>query len=146
MTALWSQQKAIDKLLLSFWQEVEMNLESYYVMFQLGKLRFFAMQVWPLIQSCAEFLLDEQLSRYGERLADYNNVLDDFRKYEQWYAADIKNKTKENGLVLTAKRDAAQAKFDAGLEEVIKTALISLQGRLLAMKILKEKSRFLERV
>ena len=124
------------RLLLEFHDEVCRNWEAYYVMFQLGKLRAFELAVWKKIKSDAHLPIDGRIRTSLEILEDYNIAFDDFKKYEQWYSADIDRKTRENSLVLHEKREAANAKFQP-LEAVVKTAREVLEQQLHAQKILK---------
>ena len=124
------------RLLLAFYEEIKDNLESYYVMFQIGKLRFFKLEGWEQAMAFPHGEWDSAVVHYAERLREYLRALKEFKEYEDWYASDINNKSQETGRVLHGKREAAQAKFE-GLEPVIKAALSSVEGQLKTMKILK---------
>jgi hypothetical protein len=132
----WKKSKERRKLLLSFYEELKKNLESYYVMDQLGRFRFFRMQTWGRIKPEADSFRNSDLETYVRRLEEYNALLDDFTKYEQWYSADINNKTPASAKILHDKREEPRQKFQ-GLEPVIKAALRNFEQYLLKTKILK---------
>ena len=125
------------RLLSEFYDEVCRNWEAYYVMFQLGKLRAFELDVWKKIKSDSHQPIDGKVRRSLEILEDYNAAFDDFKKFEQWYSADIERKTRDNSLILHDKREAANNKFQP-LEAVVKTAREVLEEQLRAQKILKK--------
>ena len=121
---------------LDFYEEIEKNLESYYVMFQLGRLRFFQLEHWLKQGANPAVVSDRNVQHYGQRLQEYNQILEGFKKFEQWYASDINNKTKENGVLLHQKREEAETKFN-GLESVILEAKKAFALQLQEKKILK---------
>ena len=121
---------------LEFYAEVEKNLESYYVMFQLDRLRFFNLEAWERIKNNADIRLTSDVLRYIEVINDYNQTLKIFKDYEEWYSSDLKNKIPENGRILHAKKDAAQEKFQ-GLENIIKRAQQNVRQQLMDLKIMK---------
>ncbi len=122
------------RLLLDFLAEIEKNLESYYVMDQIGRLRFFSLESWEKVKGYEDLTFGQEIRNYVQALSEYNRLLKDFKDYEQWYAADIERKNQENGKLLHAKKEASGQKFK-GLDQVIKPALISLREKLIAMKI-----------
>ena len=134
----WKDKKARQNLFLDFYEELKKNLESYYVMDQLGRFRFFRMETWLRIKNSGNpaILGDKMINDYAQRLQEYNAVTDDFTKYEQWYGSDIENKTPANARILHDKREEPRIKFQ-GLEGVIKSAIQSFEKKLLEEKILK---------
>ena len=132
----WKNKKTQHKVLLEFYQELKKNLESYYVMDQLGRFRFFRLESWPQAKDYLALGADPVILAYIHRLGKYHAVLDDFTKYEQWYAADLNNKTPDNGRILHDKREEVKKKFP-GLETVIKSALQSFEKQLYKEKIFK---------
>ncbi len=131
----FQSQRQLKKNWLEFYAEVNKNLEAYYVMFQLDRLRFFNLDVWQRVKSDLDISMTTDVLRYAEILEDYNQTLKIFKDYESWYSSDIKNKIPDNGRILHAKKNAAQEKFQ-GLENVIKSAQQSLQRRLADLKII----------
>ncbi len=133
----FQKKRALKKLCLDFDAELKKNLESYYVMFQLGRLRFFKMEISQAVLNNPEISLPPEVRRYLDVIESYNKCLKDFTDFETWYAADINRKTKENGIILHAKKEEAQKKFQAGLEEVIKAAVKSWDSWLKQQKMIK---------
>ena len=107
----FQKKRELKKNWLAFFLEVNKNLESYYVMFQLDRLRFFNLDVWERVKNNRDLPLTSDVLRYAEILNDYNQTLKAFKDYEQWYSSDLKNKIPDNGRILHAKKDAAQEKF-----------------------------------
>lgn len=134
----WQEKKARQNLFLDFYEELKKNLESYYVMDQLGRFRFFRMVTWSKLKDPEgpAILNDKMIADYIHRLEEYNSVLDDFTKYEQWYASDLNNKTPANARILHDKREEPRTKFQ-GLEPVIKSAIQSFEKQLCEVKLLK---------
>ena len=132
----WKKNQERQRILLAFYEELKKNLESYYVMDQLGRFRLFRLTIWSRLNEEALFAWDEPLVAYIRRLEEYNALLDDFLKYEQWYASDINNKTPATARVLHDKREEPRQKFQ-GLEPVIKSAIQSFEKYLQEQKILK---------
>ena len=109
------------KALQEFSGEVDKNLERYYVMFQINRLRFFDLAAWEKVKILEDVRFADPVTQYVQRLQKYNEVLKDFKDYEEWYSSDSANKTRENGSVLNQKNTRAKEEFQ-GLEDVIKTA------------------------
>ncbi len=117
-------RKEQKKALTAFSEEAKANLEAYYVMFQINRLRFFSLTAWDKVKDRD---WHESVQEYIRRLTSYNKILQDYKDYEQWYNED-NNKNQENGRVLHAKKELAQEQF-RGLEGVIKSALTVIEGK-----------------
>ena len=137
------KRKEQKKALMAFYEEVDRNLEGYYVMFQLDRLRFFALDHWQNVRARPDVVWPHAVVRYAEVLADYNSTLQDFKTYEQWYSADVTNTTRENGQVLHDKRDEAEKKFRQGLEAVIKSAKEQVERQLMDQGVIDHPIKFL---
>ncbi len=122
----YRQKKEFTREFLSFLSEAKANLEHYYVMFQLGRLRFFTLSVWEKIGCRSDILWDNAVQEYTRRLAQYNAVLKEYKDFEIWYNEDLDHKNQENGRILHKKKELAQEEF-VGLEAVIKSAIASIQ-------------------
>ena len=122
----WKNKKTQRKILVEFYQELKKNLESYYVMDQLGRFRFVRLESWPHAKDYPGVGKDPMILAYSQRLCEYNAVLVDFTKYEQWYS-DLNNKTPANGRILHDKKEEVRNKFQ-GLEAVIKSALQNFEN------------------
>ncbi len=121
---------------LFLFTEGKSNLEQYYVMFQLGRLRFFSLDAWEKIGSRLDIAWDKAVQEYIRRLAQYNRVLKEYKDFQFWYNDDLERKNQENGRLLHKKKELAQEQF-AGLEEIIKAAVASLQEESVRRKFIK---------
>ena len=128
------QQKTVRRALESLHQEIEKNLESFFVMEQLGRLRFFSLDIVDGLLGKKNFEIGDAVRVYARAAVDYHATLKDFEEYEQWYTADLGRKTKENGLILHAKKEAAEAKFP-GLEKMIIAAKEHVEKEMLRREI-----------
>lgn len=124
----WQRKTREKRLLLQLCREVDKNLEHYYVLFQINRLRFFSMESWEQVRQLG-LVFDDSIQEYARRLTDYNAALREFKDFESWYTADSSRKTRENGIKLHDKKKNAQQKF-SGLEAVIKAARSGLQEHL----------------
>ena len=122
--------------LLGLLAEVKSNLELYYVMFQLGKLRFFVMDFWETIKINSESPWDQMIPMYIQRLTEYNQLLKEYKDFEFWYNEDLDRKNKDNGRILHQKKELAQAQFQ-GLEPVIKDAVSVIEQQGIRQKMIK---------
>ncbi len=116
--------------------EVKTNLELYYVMFQLGKLRFFVLDFWETIKTNSKSSWNQMIPEYILHLTEYNRILKEYKDFEFWYNQDLDRKNKDNGRVLHQKKELAQAQFQ-GLEPVIKDAVSVIEQQAILRKIIK---------
>ena len=130
----WKKKSNLKKLLLEFYKEVKKNLEAYYVMDQLERLRSFRLERWQKMKDYANITFGEEVLFYIRIIEDYNRALENFKGYEQWYASDVNNKTQENVRTLHLKKQEADQKFK-NLDQVIKSVIAVLETRLRAMNV-----------
>ncbi len=130
----YRQKKEFAREFLSFLSEAKANLEHYYVMFQLGRLRFFTLSAWEKFGCRSDISWDSVVQEYIRRLAQYNSVLKEYKDFESWYNEDLDHKNQENGRLLHKKKELAQEEF-AGLEAVIKAAIASIQEEAIRRRI-----------
>ena len=130
----WNKKRKLKKLLLEFYGEVKKNLEAYYVMDQLERLRSFHLESWQKVKDYANIAFGEEISFYIKIIEEYNRTLESFKSYEQWYASDVNNKTQENARILHLKKQEADQKFK-NFDQVIKPAIAVLETRLRAMNV-----------
>lgn len=81
-----------------------------------------------------ESVRDSAVKEYARRLKAYNQVLREYKDFEAWYNADLERKNQDNGRILHKKKELAQEQF-AGLEQIIKAAVSSLQNEKLRRRI-----------
>lgn len=131
----WRQRQERRRILLAFYREVERNWESVHVIQQRGVLDKFTLDVWQRVKGRPELKLERRVVDYGEPFAQFNTAMDEFKKFEQWYASDLKNKTTGNARILHDKKEAASEKFK-GLLGIVADAKKILEQGLVAEKIL----------
>ncbi len=130
----YRQKKEFAREFSALLAEAKGNLEQYYVMFQLGRLRFFLLGVLENSGGGLESVRDSAVEEYVRRLKAYNQVLKEYKDFEAWYNADLERKNQDNGRILHKKKELAQEQF-AGLEQIIKAAVSSLQNEKLRRRI-----------
>ncbi len=118
----FQKERQLRKELLALDQEAAKNLESYYVMFQINRLRDFKLDAWQRIKASKEVNFEEPVLKYAAAIESYQQALKGFHDFENWYTSDEKNKTRENGLVLHQKQEEAKARFKP-LEGILKSAV-----------------------
>ena len=122
------------RVLFNFYQEVAKNWESWHVMYQRNVLDKFSLISWQTIQEDKALNTDQKILDYVNALTDYNQSMGDFKKFEQWYSADIENKTTENARLLHDKKEIAATKFN-GLLAVVESVKTELERQLQEQKI-----------
>ena len=127
----------IKKSLLPLLDEMEKNLEKYYVMDQRQFIESgFGMEAWARAQKLQDFSFDDRLKHYAYILEEFNKFYVAFKEYERWYASDLKNKTADNARQLHTQKEELQKRMRK-LDRVIIPAGQVLEKKLLEMKILK---------
>lgn len=116
-------------MLLNFYQEVAQNWESWHVMHQRNVFHTFSLSWGHYLERDNASRDNQKIQTYLKVLLDYNQNMDDFEKYEQWYVSDIKNKTTDNARVLHDKREVVATKFK-GLLAVIEPLKKELEQQL----------------
>jgi hypothetical protein len=101
-------------------REIAKNLESCYVMQQLGRHHGFKLDTWLRLRKSAPKLPIEVV-RYGQRLQEFNQALDAAQDFERWYLGDLSRRNLDNAHKLHDLKEMVQEKF-IGLEAVIKLA------------------------
>ncbi len=109
--------------LYAFSQEAKANLEAYYVMFQINRLRFFTLASWEPVK---EQVWPDAVAEYIHRLTQYNSLLKEYKDFEFWYNENLDRKNQENGRHLHMKKEIVQQHFK-GLEDVIKNAIAAIE-------------------
>ena len=106
--------------------EISQNLETCYIIQQLGQLRPFDLRVWQQAAKLPNLLWPREILIYVERLTEFNSALRVAQEYEQWYSSNLDNQSHDNAQLLHAHKESAQEKF-VGLELIIKNAQPSLE-------------------
>ena len=137
----FKKKSELRRKLCALYAEVDKNLEACYVMQQRGVLEKFRLEGWQEGAGDSALALDEKISTCYRALEDYNRGMADFKEFEQWYAADLNNKTPENARLLHAKKELVSEKFK-GLLAVVKPTQEVFKARLIAQKIYKDKRTY----
>lgn len=124
----WRARREESRQLSALTSEVEQNLETFYVIRQLNRLRPFAMAAWsglPENHPCRSG--DSPLRHYAQALDAYHEALRDAQDFEAWYSADIERQTRDQACILHDKKETAWARFN-GLNAVMQSALDDLRA------------------
>jgi hypothetical protein len=130
------KNKLRKRIALALWAEVKKNLESYYVMCQLERLRFFQLEAWEESQDHLDLRQVSSFFGYIHAVTYYHAALREFKEYETWYSSDIEHKSQETGRLLHDKREEAKNRFQ-GLEGIIKAAQLGLEEELRRRRLLR---------
>jgi hypothetical protein len=127
----WRPKTTLKKNLLAFLDEMEKNLETYYVMDQRQFITVgFTMIVWEQVKNLNFIKNQESIQIYAKALLDFNNAYAEQKSYEQWYTSDLKNKSPENAKKLHALKNGLNDRVRA-LEVIIIPAGQALEKELL---------------
>ncbi len=120
------------KLLLNFLDEMDQNLESFYVMDQRQFiLNGFAMTAFEHVKDMPLIKSSNDIITYGKTLTEFNEAFTKYKEYELWYTADINRKTQENGRTL----HQYKSQLDSRLKSL--DAVIIPAGQFLERELLK---------
>ena len=129
-------RRRIRKFMTPLLDEMEKNLEKYYIMDQRQFIESnFDMQAWNKAQSLKEFVFDERLKHYAYILEQFNTSYAVFKEFERWYVSDLKNKTAENAKKLHTQKQELEKRMKK-LDRVIIPAGQVLEKKLLELKII----------
>lgn len=132
----WRAKNALRKQLLAFLNEMDKNLETLYVIEQRQFiLSGFLLDKWEHVKDLDLIKHQEAVKVYAAALLDFNNALKEHKTYEQWYASDIKHKTKDNAQKLHVLKNALDQKVNP-LESIIITAGQAFERELLNMGLI----------
>ncbi len=127
----WHQKSLFKKQLLEFLDEIEKNLEIYYVMDQRQFITNpYLLEKWQKVKDLDVLKAHQEIKKYADALTDFNKAYEDYKSYEQWYSSDMKNKNAENAKKLHTLKDSLQIKIKS-FEAVIITAGQVLERELL---------------
>ncbi len=131
------QQGRLKKDLTAFLEEMDKNLELFYVMDQRQFIiHGFKHEAWPLVKDQEIVRKHEAIGSYVRAIEEFNAALKEHKAYEQWYASDMQNKTPENAKKLHGLKNALDAKLK-GMEAVIILAGQALEKEMLHLGLLK---------
>lgn len=134
----WIKKSSLKSKLFAFLNEMEKNLEVFYVMDQRQFItQGFHNQQWGLVNEIDFIKKNEAIRVYIGAIEDFNKTLSEFKKYEQWYAGDVKNKNQENAKKLHADKHVLDKKLKA-MEAVIIPAGQELEREMLKLGFIRQ--------
>ena len=132
-----SEEGQLKKNLFDFLEEMESNLESFYVMDQRQFITHgFLTDAWPLVKDIDIIKRHEAIVKYAKATEDFNHSFKTYKEFEAWYTEDIKNKTPENARKLHALKHELDQKL-WGMEALIIPAGQDLEREMLQLGLLK---------
>ncbi len=127
----WRTKSLLRKQLLAFLDEMEKNLEIFYVMDQRQFIiHGYSMDVWEKVKDLNIIKSQEAIKTYAVDLIAFNNAFKEHKEYEKWYTSDVQNKNVENGKKLHDLKNKLDARIKP-LEAVIIAAGQALEKELL---------------
>jgi hypothetical protein len=98
--------------LVALWDEVNRNLERYYVVEQRQFItEAFDIEAWEEARMFLSLAFPDALVGYAAAVRDFNAVLRDMKEFEGIYSSSIEKKTRENAHILHAKKEALDEQF-----------------------------------
>ena len=99
------------KSLFYFLDEMEKNLEFFYVMDQRQFITHgFLTDMWPMVKDIEIITRHETIVNYAKAMLNFNQSLKSYKEFEGWYTGDINNKTPENARKLHAMKNELDGK------------------------------------
>ncbi len=127
------QQQELRRNLFAFLEEMEKNLENFYVMDQRQFMTTgFVLKQWPKVNTYELVKGQQAIAVYAQAVEEFNQLLTKHKEYERWYASDMKNKTPENARQLHAMKQDLDQKLKS-METVIITAGQALEKEMLRL-------------
>ena len=131
------KQHVLKRDLLSFLDEMDRNLELFYVTDQRQFItKMFILDVWPTVKDADIVRKHAVIALYAEALMDFNTGYKAYKDYETWYTSDIKNKSPENAKKLHGMKHALDVKLKK-LEALIIHAGQALEKEMVQLGYLK---------
>jgi hypothetical protein len=129
----WRTKNMLKKQLLSFLDEMEKNLEIYYVADQRQFITSaFILDMWDKVKELDIIKKYEELKVYSTVLLDFNKSYEEYKSYEKWYSSDIQNRNNENAKKLHELKNQLNRKLGQ-LESIIILAGQALEKELLKL-------------
>jgi hypothetical protein len=114
------KKRSQKNFLLSLLNEINSNLEKYYVIDQRQFITMdFEMSAWEEARHFSGSQFPGEVLDYASALEDFNRTFADCRALEETYSSSIDNKTLEAAKVLHAKKEAVEEKFRSVQPKII---------------------------
>ena len=132
----WYTNRSLKKQLLTFLDEMEKNLEIYYVIDQRQFITGgFIMKEWETCKELDAVKRHEAIKVYGAALTEFNKAFTENKEYEQWYSSNMDNKIPENAKKLHALKNGLMDRVKT-LEAIIIPAGQTLEKELLHLEFI----------
>ncbi len=133
----FQQEQQMKKDLVAFLDEMEKNLETFYVMDQRQFItQGFAMRTWGAVKELACVKKHESIIVCMKALEEFNALFKEHKDFEQWYVADLQRKTPDNAKKLHGMKHELDKKLKA-MESIIIPAGQALEKEMLDLGLLK---------
>ena len=133
-----ARRQKLKKNLLAFLAEMEKNLETFYVMDQRQFITGgFLTRAWDQIKDEALIKKHASILVYIRAIEDVNRMVKEHKEFEQWYAADMNNKTPDNARKLHGMKNDLDKKLKT-MEAVIIPAGQALEREMLQLGMLRK--------
>ncbi len=131
------QKQQVKKGLFAFLEEMEQNLETFYVMDQRQFItQGFALRAWKAVKDLSCIKKHESITVCMHALEEFNTMFKEHKDFEQWYTADLERKTPDNAKKLHGMKHELDKKIKA-LESIIIPAGQALEKEMLDLGLLK---------
>lgn len=133
----FQQEQQMKKNLLAFLEEMEKNLETFYVMDQRQFItQGFSLRAWATVKENPQIKKHESIVVCQKELESFNLLFKEHKEYEIWYTSDINHKTPENAKKLHGMKHDLDKKLKA-MEALIIPAGQALEKEMLDLGLLK---------
>ena len=125
------------RALLAFLEELDANLETFYVMDQRQFItQTFSLKAWEQVKDVALVHKHESVGSCIRAMEEFNALYKEYKSYEQWYASDLNNKTPDNARKLHGMKHELDKKLKA-MESLIIPAGQALEKDMIAQGYIK---------
>jgi hypothetical protein len=109
---MFKNKKVPERSLLAFWDEINRNLEKYYVVEQRQFIADpFESEVFDRLEARLAEIFSGEFTDYGMAVRAFNQEYLAVKAYEAFYASSADRKTREHALVLHEKQEALERIF-----------------------------------
>lgn len=132
-----TNEEPLKKELFAFLNELEKNLESFYVMDQRQFItQGFLLETWGNVKDRDIIKRHGSIAKYAAATEDFNHSLKAHKEFETWYTSDINHKTPDNARKLHAMKNELDLKLRA-MEALIILAGQDLEREMIRLGMLR---------
>ncbi len=133
----WYNDHKMKHHLLEFLDEMEKNLETFYVMDQRQFITAgFKRSAYESVQGFDFINKSDAIKKYITTIDDFNKSFDAYKEFEQWYTSNTDHKTPDNAKKLHALKNSVDEKLK-GMDAVIIPAGQDLEREMLKLRIIR---------